>query len=534
MSTRRLLQINTQERAVSTDINRLQKFGARDSDELLRFMLSGQSGDELGPGTLVYPSAIGAPLAAEVIGGLMVRPSAGSFEVLVDAGLLMAFAPDGASEESDYKYARSTGVGAGVLAITPNASGSIRIDVVECRINPTPATVTDNRDIFDPTTGLFTASVVTKESASQLEFRVRAGVGGAGYPAPDVGWLPLAVASVPNGAASNDAVTFWDVRPLLQDRVRTARQGFPAASVDRPHLHELDARLDRQGAAQALVSGFWSATLRGRALGGGFRRGTPGTEFSTWNAADVANQAAAIAEPISAPVYVYACTPKGLPRWTMYAPFPGARIPRTPVGMLIASMIAPDLFGTPSVSIPIPASTGLVGSVDPAEAVCVLVIPNTSVNQFGVFHATNRILRTNSFGPGIISAAGPSYDFAITNTMWPPNVKAIYAQITGQITNIDPTRTVIVVPQVEVYAGPTAAGPYATLIGSTFTVMNGGVIAADVLYTAVYRLPIPVTFPDAPPTSPRNIRLVPNASELHGNAFTQAATATMNIWGYEF
>lgn len=534
MPGRTKMVINTQERAISTDINRLQSFAGKDNDELLRFMLQGRFGDELQPGQVFYSSGVTAPLSAEVIGGLMVRPTSGSFEVQVDPGVLVSFSPDGAPDESDYKYSRSGGVPAAMLAIGPNVSGSIRIDVIECRVNPIPSVVSDSRDIFDPSTGLFIASLVTKETAAQLEFRVRAGVGGTGYPAAQFGWLPLAVASVPNGAASNDDVTFWDVRPMLQDRDRAAFQQFPLVSVGRPHLLDLDGRTNRVNAGSTLLNGYFRAILAGRVVGGAFRRGSPGAAADSIDIANIANQGAAIAEPLAGTVYVYACTPFALSRWATYAEAPASRIPRSPIGMLIVSSVVPDLFGSPSATIPLPASTGLLGTVSRHEAVCVATIPRNVGDEFSsMFFAGRRgVPRGDDVDFLQVAAAAKTWTFSVTDLVWPPNAKSVEVEWR---TNLDIAANSLshVEMSVAVFSDASLVTPFASMTNSVRVVASTNALASGVDFGEVFHIPIPVTFPAAP-VSPRFVKVTMIDTAVVGTGLVATSVGNLAFLAYRF
>lgn len=360
-SGKRQLVINTQERAISPDINRLQAFAARDDAELFRYFFDVQANDDLDAGAvLTEPSTLLDPLRCEIVNGLLVRPQTGSLNLLVDPGVAYAVAPDGAADSSNYKYVRDPGVTVlGSLVLTAGA-GSTRIDVIECRVNPVDDIVTDNRDIFDPTTGLFTAQSVTKERAARFEYRVRDGVAGAGFPGTALGWMPLCVASVPAGAPDVDTVTFWDVRPLMNSRVY---QPF-SMSNDRPH-HKPYNMVD--ATALATTTGLVEVDFNGRRGGGRLRSGTVGdAESIDLTSAD--NQEPGIAFTASRPWYLYLFLPYGLSRWARYTAA-GTRLPRSPRGIPVVSMTAPDTDGRPTSGITPPTVTGLVTAS--SNAVCV-------------------------------------------------------------------------------------------------------------------------------------------------------------------
>jgi hypothetical protein len=366
----RRLKINTQERAVSTDINRLQTFSGQDKAEMLRYALNVYGSDDLDAGgVLTEPNALETPLRAEIINGLMVSPGVASLAISILPGVLCALAPDAAVDESNYKYVRDPVGSTGVLTMTANASGSTRIDVIECRVNPTEATVNDNRDIFDSTTGLFVATSVAKEIKGQLEYRVRLGTPAAGYPAAAAGWLPLAVASVPTATVTNDTITFWDVRPLLSDRA----DGGYNLTRDLPLVGNVQLSFDHEtDTTKLLVRGSVNVVNQaGRRLGGRMRRGTPGTDAEYIDLKDAANQSGTLGANDLA--HFYLLTPFGLPRWAKYTNAPSARVPRSPRGIpVLTDVVAQHQRNVPASPITIPTSTGLVGTTSSATLVAII------------------------------------------------------------------------------------------------------------------------------------------------------------------
>src|ERR1700729_3903361 len=205
--------INSLARAVSTDQTRMQKFANADRAELFRFLLDISMGsDDLDAnGVLTQYTTQNNPLNAEIIGnGLTVKPVVGALDLLVDPGLLYLLNPDAAPDDSNYKYVNDAGIGTtGLLAMTANSSGQTRIDVIECQNLVNATAETDNRDIFNPSTGAFNATTVSKAVKGYLTYRVRAGTPGSGFPGTAAGWLPLAVASVPTATTTNDTICFW-------------------------------------------------------------------------------------------------------------------------------------------------------------------------------------------------------------------------------------------------------------------------------------------------------------------------------------
>ena len=388
------LVINTLERAVSTDINRLQRFAHKDTAEIFRRLLDVTGNFDLDAGgVVVEPNSIETPLRMEILAGLLVRPQPGTVNLRVDPGAAFVMAPDAAADESNYKYIDDAGVTVdGVLAIGANASGSTRIDVVECQINSVENIVSANRDIYDPTTGLFTVSSVTKERTGRLTYRVRAGTAGAGFPGVVAGWTPLCVASVPTGTTNIDTVTFWDVRPLLNDRVFNVAN----VSTDRDtDVLDLSISTVSYAAAQTDISlqGYIRANYNGRRVGGRLRRGTPGTDADTLvvGSTILDNVMPGASFNTGQLWYLMLCFPFGLPRWARYTGAPaGARVPRAPLGIpvVIDASNPPTPNGRPTVGVPLPTSTGLGGST--IYATCVLVGCGEAANKPGPVHAVGR------------------------------------------------------------------------------------------------------------------------------------------------
>lgn len=407
----KVIVVNTSERAVSSDINRAQTFAGAARAERARALMDTYLGnDDTDAGALsVQTLAAGTPAAAEVVAGLLVVPQLGAanLNLFVEPGEVTWVSPD-APQDPDESIARVIGDPGiqtnGALVMTANASGQPRIDVIECQ-RTLNVLETDSRDIFNPVTGLFSAATVNKVMAGQLVYRVRLGAPGAGRPAPISDWLPLAYALVPNGAAGNDAVTFWDVRPLI-----TARIFSPAnQSLGLPRTWDLDALLDvvtvggkallvgRCDLSGADLIGGTAAIYRS---GGRIRRGTPGFDAPSGidgvDLLDAANHAPDFNG--AATNYVYLLSPGGLP-WARYSDvFSGSRQPRSPRGILVVSATPPvSFYGCPSAPITLPASMGF-GAETCSYGVCI------GVWNAGVATAGFHIVRGAQYGN--VGAAG--------------------------------------------------------------------------------------------------------------------------------
>ena len=455
--------INTCERAVSGDINRLQSLGGKALQEALRFMLNVGTGlDDVNAGGLNLETVTGTiPPAAEVLGGLMVRPDpmGGTLNLLVDDGLLCMVDLDAfpSADDSVYKYCRSAGLAIGTLAMTANptsGSSGARIDVIECQRVDDPNPEQDNRNVFNPTTNQFTAQTVTKTVASALAFRVRLGAMGGAFPGCRAGWVPLCIAHVPVGALTNDAMTFWDVRPLLGDRAIGVQNG----AVDLPKVTRCLAQIDGVNyVGQSRLSGVIEATLGSRRLGGMLRASTPaaasGDDTYYVDLDDAANQDLS-APPAAGLSYVYLCTPYGLPRWARYTVGPAGRVPRSPRGVLVASAIAPDLvYGTVPASTPItlpPCFQDTLNqqTVSGQQTVCVLArigtssLPSSAAKGLVASGRVHHLSNPTAANTGTIAGSG-SGTYAtfvlVPGTDFPAHARAIRASVVTTYTGLGDT-----------------------------------------------------------------------------------------------
>lgn len=377
------LVINTRERAISDDIQRLQSFAAADRSAWNRRMLDDLYVNDVNAGFGFPTDTITNPLTADVIGGLMVQPVIGSPSLIVTPGVLGTYFPDPipSNDDDPYKVISDPGVQTlGVLTIDANPGPGIRIDVIECQ----PVEVVeeqDNRDIFDKSTGLFTPALVDKVVAGRLTYRVRKGTAGGGFPGTATGWLPLAVASVASGSTSTDSVTFWDVRPLIADRWEPPIKGGSLLGNRTRMVLKADP-LDWPSTLRVRgnVSGGWGSYK----MGGTLSKGTPtipmGSGDVPWiDAMDSDNWEPGLTPIGNYPGYLWALYPFGLNRWVRYTEndFLGqGRVPGSMRGIPTFSMVPPAGFAnTPALPIGIPASTGLGGSTSFAA-----MIAATSIN----------------------------------------------------------------------------------------------------------------------------------------------------------
>lgn len=357
----RSVHINNLERALSSDINRLQTFKDSDLRELARWMFGvHEEQGELYPGfiTETPASAVDPYQNSVIVNGLMPYPLNGSTTLFVSPGL--AFMQDNAStaDQSSFCYVNDPGVAIGAVLVLTPAPGATRIDVVECRLLE-EVLEQDNRDIFNPATALFTPALVDKVCAGRLEYRIREGVPGGGFPGVASGWLPLAVVSVPSAAATWDDCTIWDVRPLLSGSHKPPFITWKNDNATR--VFWSSASYDAGGIRPLYCTGKSVVEL------GPFNQsgliGNHPTDVPWIDLADAANWANGAVPVANFPYYLWALTPFGLPNWRKYT---GPLVsPRRPVGMggvMAVSMVAPTARGYPSLAIAPPVASGLGGS----------------------------------------------------------------------------------------------------------------------------------------------------------------------------
>lgn len=381
-SGRRTMKINTQERAISPDINRLQAFVGSDEGEFFRMMLNIGGSDDVDAGVPVTsafdaPAVVSIPLSAEIINGLLVLPENASLKLRVTPGAMYVVQPDGDADASPYKFVSDPGISSFTtsgLAMTANTSGQTRYDLVECKVED-ETLETDNRDIYDAGSSTFTATSVTKvtrarASIATTSIRVRAGTPGAGLPALVSGWVPLCAVQIEDGVSTNDGMVFWDVRPLISDRIfqpHALTRSRPVAWATKPIIN---------ATAYATVGGLVESHLNGRRVGGRLRQGTDllafTTDASTVDLTSAKNRTSGFAAAAYQILYLYICTPFSLPRWARYTNATTTqRVPRSPRGILMFTTIAPDADGKPTAVLQLPSPWPAAGQVLTSEAVCI-------------------------------------------------------------------------------------------------------------------------------------------------------------------
>lgn len=434
---------NTRERAISSDLNRLQDMGSRALGNLLQ-RRTRDTYNSTNVGSAVQNTGIvggDTPLAADIHGGLMVQPNnpTSLFIQPGTIGLVVTDSPAGL-DDSPYKLIDDPGVtSTGVLAFIA-AGASTRIDVVECQVIDT-VQETDNRDIFDPATGLFTPQLVNKVVEKRLNYRIRPGTPGAGYPGHSTGWLPLAIISVPSTATDFDDCVFWDVRPLVQDAVNGNGN-----AIDR----EYGGGICKSGlecesvSSQSRVFGTALREYQGYLAGGRVHNTNILQDELYLNLNLQDNRVGSEVEWVSVntTVAIVALFPEGLPRWVKYTSTAGTRVPMSFRGILCAGDITNmtiDAWGRVSNVLP-PASTGLdavsggvlVTSSKSAGSGSVLAINPFVMNEDEVWYFSPSLSNPSQSGSTIIWTVDPSSNTG-DDAYYPANTKQVYYHIAADV-----------------------------------------------------------------------------------------------------
>jgi hypothetical protein len=480
---------NTRERVISNDLNREQAFQAADIAETLRYVQNTAYVSDYSCAGYETVSPVVGQLVGDVIGGLLVKPGTASIYLTISAGKLSCFNPAASpsTDDSDYKIISSQGVTAlAPLAITPSTGGGVRIDVIECSPYEN-AEEQDNRDVFSAFTGSFTANLVDKVVADRLTFRIRTGTDGAGFPGVASGWLPLAVMSVPNGATTCDQITFWDVRPLISDRVESP---FRVANVVQKQTRNLSF-IDVATPGQFRVAGIVDTTHGEYKAGGALFKGTPSATMGTGDVdyvdlSNAENQEPGFAPINSRPWYLYALFPFSLPRWVRYtenAVGSLGRIPRACKGIPVLTTKGCNYTSIASTGISPPTITGLGSST--SDAVVIVAGITSSAGALQTFISDGHMLTMNySNCPAITPTSSTLTDDLYTlipNTHFPLCARRlrlfIYCSIDGVAATEFTYRRVVVIRQfattnnLATFASSTANGIIPT-IGSSPELME--------------------------------------------------------------
>lgn len=507
----RLMVLNTRERVVSDDHNRLQAFEARAAAEVMRRMLgmrdlTGTAMAKLGAGFVESGSyvntagndvaAVGTPLRGDVFEGLTVLPQVGSLNLLVDPGCVGLDDPDGQAGSSDpaapsaddsrYKIVVDPGIPTiAVLTIGAGSGGAARVDVVECQ-RTTVVLETDSRDQFDPSTGTIVPVTVTKVVEGRLVYRVRAGTPGDFTVTVVQGWLPLAVALVPNTATIVEDMLWWDVRPLVSDRVGGPLPGQSYL----PSQPSPEAFADDQiHAGETRLGGYLQAPF-GSYRAGGLMQSAASSLYVNLRAA--ANQAPGFAPAANALWHLYAVFPKSLPRWVRYAGAP--LLPVGPSGILTVSATGPFSFDAPADSLALAAAAGSqIGGTHPAVHLCSgFVDGGSNVRGVVVDGERSRVSflgTAASVSPATTSTSLDRYEL-VPNTHFPADARSVIVRI---VTNIVATATDSVYWQQTVTVMPpgdtNAAHAIAVLGDAFFSAVSPGTLSGIAFEIEIPRPP---------------------------------------------
>ena len=434
---------NTRERAVSTDVNRVQAFLAGQRAEQMARLCTDRYVQDVSNGLAIEPDPLATSVDADVYGGLMVVPQIGSSSITITRGVVGFYLPDDPPDldsETGYKIIHSPGVQVpGQLVIAANPGSGTRIDVIEC----TPMEQVEessSRDVFNPTTGLFSPVLTKKVVAGRLQFRVRQGTPGGGFPGTVPGWLPLAVASIPGGkgATTND-VTFWDVRPLVQDRAEQPTRAGRIAQTHTSHYLTADSTSLPGG---MFVFGTCEGAMGAQKTGGTLFKGTPSAVMGTGdvpaiNIFNVENHEPGLTLVPNAIWYVWSLFPFGLPRWVRYTEtdlIGKGRVPCSMRGICVASITPPGGFGgAPKVPILLPNSTGLGGSTQYAWMVAAGLCNSAGVPQEFLTDGHNFIFDNAAILIGTPTVHTPTVDTyeLPDNLAYPANARSIRVVFTS-------------------------------------------------------------------------------------------------------
>ena len=370
-SGNRNMVINSRERAVSTDINRLQSFLASELGQAFYQMCGRYSAsDDRSPGVESDPATITAPPFNCILNGLRFYPLNGTTDALVTPGAALVDNAAAGADDAAFLYCDDPGVTAvGTLSLTTGA-GATRIDIVECQ--PYTAVLeTDSRDIYTIATGVFAPAMVTKVTASRMMYRIRTGVAGAGMPALAIGWIPLAVVRVPAAAANWDACDIWDVRNLVSEFWNAPFNScLTVAEVTEAYLSAQETIAPVPYDVQ--LTGKVSGHFKHFRIGGSRIQNYPTDSAYVAVSSGTYNWEAGLAITPGMPWYVYLAFPFGLPGWRKYCS--SATSPRVPTGLrgipiVASSAKSPNPDRTPIAALALPTVLGFGGTT--LEAVCI-------------------------------------------------------------------------------------------------------------------------------------------------------------------
>lgn len=208
----RRLQANTRERILSTDFNNATALHHRALIEGLRLLAQGD--------TAVYG----------VLAGLTVSTTGGVLTVNVAPGLALRLGAAATTYDANAQWVELRSQGTVDLTALVDG-GNPRWVVIEIA-EASAVETSENRDVFDPATGTFTTSLLTKVTGSSPTLTARAGTAAATpvFPSGTAGVIPLAYVYLAAGAVSIDTTDIVHCRPMLRGDVG-GDQGAPQRDV---------------------------------------------------------------------------------------------------------------------------------------------------------------------------------------------------------------------------------------------------------------------------------------------------------------
>ena len=492
--------INSRERAVSTDINRLQDFLASEVGQAFYAQCGKYAvSDDIQPGTEAAPAVGGVPPFNAVLSGLRPYPVNGTVDMLVTPGELLVDNLAATGDDAPMLFSNDPGITAiGTLQLT-GAPGAVRIDVIECQAT-TAVLETDNRDIYNIVTGLFAPAMVTKVTAARLTYRIRLGTPGAGFPGVVAGWVPLAVCKVDASAATWDTVEVWDVRNLVSEFWNAPYNVSRDESPGDGHLVAVET--NAAAPYDILLRGHYEGQFGAHRIGG---------EAANYPTAAVyidvtkttTNWASGMALVASIPWYVYCAFPFGLPGWRKYNS--AAVSPRVPYGMRgipVVTQIAPNVVKRPIFpwALPLPTSCGLGGTT--AEAVCIFsgMVSSAPRIRGGMLESRRIVnkerLQVNA-APSDPLVTGVSVYTIVDTTHVPSFAVALIGEVTLTVNGAAPpgvTLPVMIAPVLRVYDATGTFITYELRLGTRCAF----ILAAGISCTWEFPIDIPLPYQFVP------------------------------------
>lgn len=373
-SGQRQIVMQDLERAEPEDVIRGIAFEAASRLEQLRYLLGPQiSGSPHNFPGLIEPHLTqpADDVGHQCLGGLLVRPD-NATHLLIDAGVACMVQPARAgltADDSPWIFCKDPGVSnPATLTFLANAGPGIRWDIVECQVAADATTESSTRDVLDPITLQFAPQLLPKVTKGALTYRIRRGTQGAGIPAIDGDWMPLAAVHTRADATGFDNCDVYDIRPLEPERCYFSPLHplvTPASSpVAGPGykfvLEEAEFDGNAPGGINGMaLGGYYRSHFGGYWSGGRIRRNTPSASTATFGGTAIAqgnvdffnpetaeNRSSGFAIAADDFFTIGAFFPRGYPRWVRYSQLPitasasnrlrkSGRLPQGPRGILM-------------------------------------------------------------------------------------------------------------------------------------------------------------------------------------------------------